>query len=296
MEGETFGKIHGSQPADFPEKATLSEIPVNSNPDSAAGRNTADLPRNRPFRFALAAVVSGIYWTLGGVVIMLIALVSGLFLDVHAHRMFGQKVLGVSLGQFITILEWLGIIRVEDSELRKHQEMPGPLIIACNHPALWDALLVVRRFKSLSCIMKADVQLNPLLRTGARFAGFLPNAPQIKLVKKSVERLNQGGRLLLFPEGTRTRSENGVLNPLRPGLALMARESGAPVLPIFIRTDSRYLEKGWPLLRMPPVPISISLHPGPILEIGEREKVRDFSARLEGVFREELGGIRKKPC
>lgn len=268
---------------------SLSKFTVNSNPESIAGYKVALAPCKAPLRFAVAAVVSGVYWVGGGVLILLIAFVSGFFLGVNEHRLFGQRVLGISLGKFVTILEWLGIIRVDDDELRNHEEMPGPLIIACNHPALWDALLVVRRFESLSCIMKADVQLNPLLRTGAQFAGFLPNAPQIKLVRRSVERLKEGGRLLLFPEGTRTRSENGVLNPLRPGLALMARESGAPVLPVFIRTDSRYLEKGWPLLRMPEIPISISLRPGRILRFGEDEKVRDFSARLEDVFRSELG-------
>lgn len=246
------------------------------------------MPRKAPVRFLVALAVSAIFWVMGGVVVMVIAVVSGLFLNRHAHRKFGQRVLGRTMGSFVTILELLGIIRVKDSDLREHAGMAGPVIIACNHPALWDALLVVRRFRSLSCIMKAEVQLNPLLRTGARFAGFLPNAPRITLVRKSVERLNEGGRLLLFPEGTRTRRENGALNPLRPGLALMAKESGAPVLPIFIRTNSRYLEKGWPLWKMPELPISISLTVGKMVEIIEDEKVRDFSERLERVFREEL--------
>ena len=108
------------------------------------------------------------------------------------------------------------------------------------------------------------------------------------MIRLAMERLAGGGRLLLFPEGTRTRQENGVLNPFRPGLALLAKQSGAPILPVFISSNSRYLQKGWPIWRMPHLPISISLRVGERILIQPDEKVRDFSGRLEEIFRKEL--------
>ena len=75
----------------------------------------------------------------------------------------------------------------------------------------------------------------------------------------------------------------------RPGLALLAKQSGAPILPVFISSDSRYLQKGWPIWRMPDLPITISIRVVERILIRPDEKVRDFSERVERVFRKNLG-------
>jgi 1-acyl-sn-glycerol-3-phosphate acyltransferase len=230
-----------------------------------------------------------IYWPVGLACVAAMSLVSGLFMAREDRERLGQKTLSVSLGFFMSGLEILGIIRVSDSDLGAHADTPGPLIIACNHPALWDAPLVMRRIGRVICVMKADVQLNPLLRNGSSFAGFVPNAPRLRMIREAVKRLNAGGRLLLFPEGTRTREENGLINDFRPGLALLAKQSGAPVLPVFISSDSPYLRKGWPLWKMAKFPISITIRVGEQISIRPDERVRDFSERLEERFRDELG-------
>jgi 1-acyl-sn-glycerol-3-phosphate acyltransferase len=230
-----------------------------------------------------------ILWPLAVVCILIISLITGIFLDQETHRKLGQRALGTSLGIFIGGLEFLGIIRVSDEDLKQHADMAGPLIIASNHPALWDAPLVIRRFVRVTCIMKEELLENPFLKNGARFAGFIPNSPRLHMIQMALERLKNGGRLLLFPEGTRTREENGAVNPFLPGVALLAKQSGAPILPIFISSNSRYLQKGWPIWKMPDLPISISIRVGERVQIQPDEKVRNFSERLEGIFRKELG-------
>lgn len=279
----TFNKAGSSSNQD----GILLQSSVNSNQESAA----TVIAKKAPVRFCVAALLSAPYWFFGGILVLLIALVSGAFLGEKEHRDLGKKIIAKALGWYVNLLEFLRIIIVDDGDLKKHAEIQGPVIIACNHPAMWDALLVVRRFGRLSCIMKTDLELNLLLRSGARFAGFLPNAPRMKLMRKAVRCLKDGGRLLLFPEGTRTRREEGVLNPLRPGLALMAQQSGAGVLPVFIRTNSPYLGKGWPIWKMPEMPISISMKAGEVMKIGPQERVREFSARIEQVFRSELAAF-----
>lgn len=239
-------------------------------------------------RYTAACAFTAIYWPLGATFVFFLSVVSTLFVRGKARRALGQKTIGVLLGGYMNFLEALGLIIVHDDELKRNASMSGPLLIACNHPALWDAPLVIRRLLRVSCIMKAELLENPLLRHGALFAGFLPNAPRLTMVRKGVERLSQGGRLLLFPEGTRTRRENGVINPFRPGLALLAKQSGAPVLPVFISLNSCYLQKGWPIWRMPEFPISISIRVGEKQIAHPGERVRDFSHRLEEVFREGL--------
>lgn len=235
-----------------------------------------------------------IYWPLGALVLLVASVVPGLFMRMEPRRKLGQKLVSRLLGGFMSGLERLRILRIFDDELKEASKLPGPLIVACNHPALWDAPIVLRRFPQVSCIMKADLMENPLLRNGALFAGFLPNAPRLKMVRKAVERLNAAGHLLLFPEGTRTREENGVINEFRPGLALLAKASGAPVLPVFISSSSRYLQKGWPIHRMPDLPISIWIRVGEIERIQPEEEVREFSLRMEDVFRSGLSDEKRR--
>lgn len=240
-------------------------------------------------RFFLGLAFTVTFWPLAVLSLLLVSLVSGLFLKKVEHHKFGQRALGKALGTFIASLEFLGIMYVSDEDLKQHSKTPGPLIIACNHPALWDAALVIRRCVRVTCIMKEDLLENPFLRNGALFAGFIPNFPRLKMIRMALERMSDGGRILLFPEGTRTRKENGAINPFLPGLAILAKQSKAPILPVFISSNSSYLQKGWPIWRMPDLPISISIRVGDQIRIRPNEKVRDFSERLEGIFKNELG-------
>ena len=49
----------------------------------------------------------------------------------------------------------------------------------------------------------------------------------------SGELIDAGYSILIFPEGTRT--ETGQLLPFRPGIGLMARQLGVPVVPVRLR-------------------------------------------------------------
>lgn len=229
------------------------------------------------------------FWAAGVVAVMLIQLISKL--RGHSaleHRKLGQKSLSSVFRICIQGLVSLGIIRIEEKGFERMAEVQGPLIIASNHPALWDALLIMRHCDQVSCIMKASLLSNPLLRGGALFAGFLPNAPRLEMIRRATGRLKGGGRLLLFPEGTRTREERKPLNSFYPGMALIACKSGTPLLPVFIETDSRYLQKGWPIWKMPDFPISIKMRVGELQHVREGEKSRQFSERMEQLFRAQL--------
>lgn len=92
----------------------------------------------------------------------------------------------------------------------------------------------------------------------------------------------------MFPEGTRT--SGGVVNEFRPGIGLLAKGSGAGVLPVFIRTDSDFLRKEWPVWRCPRLPVRVRLEVGEVLWMREGEGADDFLRRVERRFRMELGG------
>ena len=170
---------------------------------------------------------------------------------------------------------------------------PGPLIVAPNHPAIWDAVFIISRLGGLTCILKAALLKNPFLAGGALLAGFIPNEPDHTMVKRAVEVLKSGRKLLFFPEGTRTRKRENLINELRGGIALAAKHSGAPVWPVHVTTTSDYLSKGWPIWRLPDRLVQIRMTVGEPLTFRSNETPQAFLDRLRAAHQAALepGGV-----
>ena len=128
-----------------------------------------------------------------------------------------------------------------------------PLILAPNHPTSIDAILFLSRHPDLACILKPQLMRNVFLGTGARLAGFIRSDPPRRMIREAVGELRRGGLVLLFPEGTRTT--RAPLNPLTGSAEVIARHAQVPIQVAIIETDSPYLSKGWPIFRVPRLPI-----------------------------------------
>jgi 1-acyl-sn-glycerol-3-phosphate acyltransferase len=94
------------------------------------------------------------------------------------------------------------------------------LIIAPNHPSLWDVAFIVSRLPDVACIIKAELLGNIFLGGGARLAGYIHNESLRRMVMRAVENLQRGSFLLLFPEGTRTIHHP--IGPLKGSIGLIA--------------------------------------------------------------------------
>lgn len=152
-----------------------------------------------------------------------------------------------------------GLLRMDARALDAIAAERG-LIVVANHPSLLDALMLVARLPHAACVMKASLMRNPFLGPGARLAGYIRNDSAHGMVRLAVDELRAGGQLVLFPEGTRT--VHAPVNPFRPGFTLIAKLAQAPIQTVFIDTDSPYLGKGWPLGRLPPLPIVFTVRLG----------------------------------
>jgi 1-acyl-sn-glycerol-3-phosphate acyltransferase len=199
---------------------------------------------------------------------------------------------GIAYGYrlFWWVASLTGILRLEAEVLDALRDEPGLLIVA-NHPSLLDALMLVARLPRSVCIMKASLMRNIFLGAGARLARYICNDSPRGMIKLSVQALKDGAQLVLFPEGTRTT--RWPVNPFRPGVTLIAKLAGAPIQTVFIDTDSPYLGKGWPLWKVPPLPIVFSVR------LGERfEPSADADAllkQLEGYFSQGVKPPRRTP-
>ena len=182
--------------------------------------------------------------------------------------------------------ERLGMMEVDSSALDALRDEPGGLIVAANHPAMYDAVVVVARLPRGACIMKAELVRNVFLGGGARLAGYIRNDSGRGMVRDAVACLKEGGQLIMFPEGTRT--VRPPINPFKPGMTLIAQLAQVPIQTVIIESDSPYLRKGWPLLRVPPAPVVIRVRLGRRFE--PQTDHRSLLRVMEHYFAQELGG------
>jgi len=180
--------------------------------------------------------------------------------------------------------ERLGMMTVDSAALDALRDEPGGLIVAANHPAMYDAMVVVARLPRGACVMKAELLRNIFLGAGARLAGYIRNDSGRGMVRDAVACLREGGQLVLFPEGTRT--VRAPINPFKPGMGLIARLAQVPIQTVVIETESPYLRKGWPLLRPPPEPVVVRVRLGRRFE--PQADHRSLSRAIEQYFVEEL--------
>jgi 1-acyl-sn-glycerol-3-phosphate acyltransferase len=121
----------------------------------------------------------------------------------------------------------------------------GPLIVACNHLSYLDppamGSFCPRR---ISYMAKKELFDIPLLGAVIRALGAYAvdrRGSATAAIKRSLEVLQAGGAVGIFPEGTRNRS--GEVEP-QTGVALLASLAGAPVVPASIRGTDRALRLG----------------------------------------------------
>jgi 1-acyl-sn-glycerol-3-phosphate acyltransferase len=160
---------------------------------------------------------------------------------------------------FWTLAGLTGMLKLDSQVLERFRDEPG-LIIVANHPSMLDALVLVARLPRSACIMKAALMKNIFLGAGARLARYIRNDSPRSMIRLAVQDLQSGGQLVIFPEGT--RSTRRPINPFGTAVTLIAKLADAPIQAVFIDTDSPYLGKGWPLWRLPPLPIVFTVRVG----------------------------------
>ena len=165
----------------------------------------------------------------------------------------------------------------------EHVPDDGPAIIAANHPSYLDPVLLCLpldrrvRFMAWDKLFTVPVVGSLMRQFGAfpvRLGTRDPNAFQAALAV-----LQEGTVLGIFPEAG--RSVEGTMNPLKTGVARLAIESGAPIVPTTI--TGAY--DAWPSSRRLPWPrkITVKYHAPIVLDEGERVARREDKAYHDDV-------------
>lgn len=122
----------------------------------------------------------------------------------------------------------------------------GGLLLAANHvsfadpPAVACAIERQVRFMAQEALFKPPV-FGPLIRKLGAFPVRRGEA-DMAAIRNALETLDSGMPLVIFPEGG--RGDGKTLRPANKGVALLARKSNAPVVPIGIVGADKWLPAG----------------------------------------------------
>jgi 1-acyl-sn-glycerol-3-phosphate acyltransferase len=181
-------------------------------------------------------------------------------------------------------------------EYRGLENVPdeGAVIIAGNHPSYLDPVLValpisrVVRFMAWDALFKIPV-LGPLIRSLGAFPVDVRRGKGEAAYREACRVLESGDALGIFPEGQ--RSERGPMGELRTGVARLAIETGAPIVPVTIGGAYR----AWPRWRLLPKPakIIVRYHSPIVLDETERASRAGDKQYHQQVMDEVAGAINR---
>ena len=108
--------------------------------------------------------------------------------------------------------------------------------------------------------------------------------------ERGKEWLAKGASVAIFPEGT--RSKDGEIHNFKAGAFLLAKDAGAPILPIVLNNTNKMMRKGWLMNWRNHITIKI-LPPISAEEVAERS-VKEVMADVHSSMTEALAEIRKR--
>jgi 1-acyl-sn-glycerol-3-phosphate acyltransferase len=99
-------------------------------------------------------------------------------------------------------------------------------------------------------------------------------------MKTTLKLLQQHEAVLVFPEGSRTF--DGQLQPLRPGFCLLARRSGATIVPVAVQGAFDSMPRGSAFPRSCPIKLAIapSIHSAEYERLSDEEIVQLVASRI----------------
>ncbi len=158
-----------------------------------------------------------------------------------------------------------------------HEPRTGPVIVVSNHLSDLDPLVVGASLRRrVGFMAKHELFEHPLLRWWVTACGGFPvhrGAPDRRALRTALRLLQQGGALVMFPEGT--RGLDRTLRPPEPGAAMLALRSGAVILPLAVLGTDEALPRDSHRLRRATITVRIGAPISLAAQTGDGRRERD---------------------
>lgn len=169
-------------------------------------------------------------------------------------------------------------------------------VMALNHNSMADIITIYNLPLVFKWVSKKEVYRIPIVgRLLYAHGDIVINRASAKEAMQLVhergkEWLAKGASVAIFPEGT--RSKDGEIHNFKAGAFLLAKDAGAPILPIVLNNTNKMMRKGWLMNWRNHITIKI-LPPISAEEVAERS-VKEVMADVHSSMTEALAEIRKR--
>lgn len=144
---------------------------------------------------------------------------------------------------------------------REHVPASQAVVFCSNHQSNVDPPVLFRALhRRLHILYKAELSKLPILGLVMQTGGFIPvpraqKEAAMGAIEKAAASIRSGNSFLIFPEGTRSRTED--LLPFKKGGFIMAIKAQAPMVPVAITGGRDAMRKGSAIVR--PVMVDVRI-------------------------------------
>ena len=148
----------------------------------------------------------------------------------------------------------------------EHIPLDRAAVYCANHQSNVDPpILFDRLHPRMHIVYKAELDAIPLLARAFRHGGFVPierrnKEAAMRSLEAGARSIQAGNSFLIFPEGTRSRTEE--LLPFKKGGFLMALKAQAPIVPVAVQGGRDAMRRGSWIIQ----PVDVSVRVGEPIE------------------------------
>lgn len=184
------------------------------------------------------------------------------------QKVVAQKSISFNFKIFLWVIRLLGIIKYQFVGLEKLKHDDNCLIVA-NHPSLLDVVLLASVMPCCDCLVKGALLKNVFIRRIIKTAGYILNEQSDQILLQCQQIFDNGGRILIFPEGTRSVPNEPI--KLQRGAANIALRCNADIRIVHIQCEPPLLTKQQKWYQIPSQKAVFTI------TIGEKIEINNFT-------------------
>jgi 1-acyl-sn-glycerol-3-phosphate acyltransferase len=164
------------------------------------------------------------------------------------------------------------------------------VLFVSNHQGNFDIPLLLGYIeKPKAFIAKIELLKFPLIRTWMKhmkcvFMDRSDIRQSLKVINQSAEHLKEGYSMVIFPEGTRSKTKS--LGEFKPGSLKLALKAGVPIVPVTINGSYKIMEQNGS--RIKPAHVEITIHdPIPTYNL-TKDQAAELPERVRSIIEQGL--------